>query len=386
MDLRLKLLVTIAAIATIAALSYAAWFWWVTCLSCQFGDPADWPEHVTDINNIAFRYPPGFEIIVPDDEVANPVSVVKAGERGESVLVQVGTWRPGEEFENIEQVGDRYEKAVSRRTALSRERFNTDGNDGVLIVQDEVGSNRRIVEAFVWDVAEGDTATSVREISLQLPGIASAVERTLYEKVFRVIVASLDFITERGRQSGENLSFREGIPESWKEFISESGGFSLWRPADWTVGGSDLPRGSDLDISTLSVVFTSPDGTATYSVRALPQDRTLSLDELDAEYAQEFRASAVGEEPPQASAFGLADGTARGLSYEARLPKDGLVDKLLLEQTTKLAYLVVLVKGGGDDPHGRGYVIEASFSGGTQSERARSADARRITRSLRLLP
>lgn len=410
MDPRLKILVAMVGAVLVGAVAYGGYFLWATCIKCQFGDFSGWPEHVTDINNIAFRYPPGFEIIVPEDETVNPVSIVKAGERGESVLMQVGTWRPGKEFENIEQVGDRYELAVQRRKTLSRENFDADGNDGVLLVQDETGSNRRIIEAFVIDTlgqggprpseasGEGGPTSSPREISLQLPGTASAVERALYEKTFRALVASLDFLTtgtkpENGIASPE-LSAKagrpQGIPESWIEYRNEEVGFSLWYASDWAVERSDLPGRSDLETSGTGVVFTSRDRAVTYSVLAFPKDQSVSLDDLNAlPVVQTFRESAIGDETPQASSFGLADGS-RGLSYEARLPKDGPVDRLLFEQTTKLAYLVLLVSAGdcppeGDcSPSGRGYVIEASFTGGTQEERIDSAHARRMTRTLRL--
>ena len=103
----------------------------------------------------------------------------------------------------------KYQSATSsKRQSEKIEELIIDGRGGVLFVQNE-NSGRRILEALIWDpVPTGQSENSVpvtvqgsfvspgsaREISLQLPGTATANDRILYEKLYREILNSIKFI------------------------------------------------------------------------------------------------------------------------------------------------------------------------------------------------
>ncbi|OHA52824.1 MAG: hypothetical protein A2991_00205 [Candidatus Terrybacteria bacterium RIFCSPLOWO2_01_FULL_58_14] len=139
------------------------------------------------------------------------------------------------------------------------------------------------------------------------------------------------------------------------------------------------------------MTFTAPEGTAIYTVRALPAEEPISLDALDQRFSREFSSRALADSL-LSSRFGLP-GVGVGISYEARVPKGDRADPLLVAETTNLSYLTLMVASGADasgaseeeNPEGRGYVIEALFTGGAQQERIDSAHARRMTRTLRLV-
>jgi len=185
------------------------WQFYQTNFYIHFGSTSGWKEQVAETSNISFRYPSDkMEVIVPQDQIKYPVSVVKKGERGESVLIQLGTWNT-EVFNNLEDAVKKYQSATSsKRQSEKIEELIIDGRGGVLFVQNE-NSGRRILEALIWDpVPTGQSENSVpvtvqgsfvspgsaREISLQLPGTATANDRILYEKLYREILNSIKFI------------------------------------------------------------------------------------------------------------------------------------------------------------------------------------------------
>ena len=373
LDSRLKLLFALAVLGVMAVGVTFAWWFWATNVRLQFGDSAQWPEHIKSANNMAFRYPSAMEVIVPEDELSNPVSLVKKGERGESVLIQVGTWRPGMQLENLDAAAARYEQAVSRRKTIAREYFSADDHEGILLIQNEA-SGRRVIEAFVLDNPSGSGEPGFREISLQLPGTASAVDRALYEKVLRDIFASLDFLTGLGEAPDGRPS---GIPESWHKYENEEGGFMMWYPREWTVASEFEEEGIQSAIfqpteETKNAIPVDGGKELAFAVHAGPKDDFKTIAELDENFASLFRSSAIA-----------------GTLHEERFSFPGIGTGLSLEamHATGLSQLVLLVASETDsqDIHARGraYVLSALFPNRQENDPAVEL-ARFMTKSLRL--
>ena len=376
-DFRLKLLLGLALSSVIIIVIVMAWWFWATSVRFQFGDSSQWPEHITSANNMAFRYPPAMEVIVPEDELSNPVSIVKKGERGESVLIQVGTWRPGIQLEDLDAAAARYEQAVSRRRTVAREYFNADDHQGILLIQVEA-SGRKIFEVFVLDNPSGSGEPGFRELSLQLPGTASAVERTLYEKTFRNILSSLDFlVSSEPEPDGRPV----GIPESWIKYDDATASFSLWYPWQWIVADTFKEEG------ILSVVFQPKAETenavafeqgseVAFVVHAGPSNDPKTLDELDVNFAALFRSQAT-----------------EGTLSEERFSFPNVGNGISLEATQKiggkdvLSQLVLLVASDTDvqdeNAKGRAYVFSAIFPD-PQENAAVMEFVRLMTKSFRL--
>jgi len=370
LDFRLKLLVALSLAGVIAIAMVMAWWFWATSVRLQFGDPAQWPEHITEINNMAFRYPSAMEVIVPEDQLANPVSIVKKGERGESVLIQVGTWRPETPLKDLEDAAKRFE-AVSQksRKTLRVEPLIRDGRAGIVFVQDDRGG-RRIWEMIFWD------ETEAREISLQLPGTASAVDRTLYERVFQDIFATLDFLTGSKEKSDGRPS---EIPERWHKYESKEGGFAMWYPGEWVVASEFEEEGIRSVIfqpqtETENAVAFEQGSEVSFVVHAGPSNDPKTLNELDVNFASLFRNQAL-EGTLSEERFSFPD-VGSGISLEATQKIGG---KDVLSQ------LVLLVGAEGDENvRGRAYVFSAIFPR-PQENTAAIEFARLMMKSFRLL-
>ena len=366
-DKRLVIFVALAAAGALTIAGSLVLSSVQTNLRMQFGDPRNWPEHTSEVNNMTFRYPSGMEIIVPEDQTKNPVSVVKKGERGESVLMQIGTWRDSASFQGLGETTTRYEAASKRRTTLRTEDLFIDGRAGKVFVQDE--GDRRIWEAFLWDEKEA------RELSLQLPGSASEQDRILYARAFQELLKSVRFVS---------VVRPKEIPADWQREERTNAGFSVWRPADWKVAEEFEENGIRSTIfqpETETTNDTPPDtGLETaYIIHALQKDQRVSVSDLDERFVKSFRATAI-EGTLKEEHFGFP-GVGVGISLEARQPNVG-------REGATLVMLAVLVAAEttpqGDatvaNPLGRGYMISAIFNDEKYIDQART-----MTKSLRLL-
>ena len=211
---------------------------------------------------------------------------------------------------------------------------------------------------------------------MQLPGTASAVERTLYEKVFRNILASLDFLTDSKEEPDGRPS---GIPESWQRYENKESGFMMWYPREWAVA-------SEFDEGGIRSVIFQPQAEAentvsfeqgsevSFVVHAGPQNDPKTLNELDVNFASLFRNQAV-----------------EGTLSEERFTFPNVGSGLSLEATQKiggkdvLSQLVLLVGAAGDENvRGRAYIFSAIFPK-PQENTAAIEFARLMVKSFRLL-
>ena len=186
-DIRLMVIAFAGFVGAIALISVLSWAYWKYDTRLQYGDPAGWPTHNNRYDNFTFSYPSQMDIIVPEDDTKNPTSIVKKGERGESVLIQLGTWRADPPLTSLENAVGRYEFGKRNMTeANSREQLEIDGRRGALVAQEETGG-RYVIDTFLWD------GRWAREISLQLPKGTSPEDREFYEEVYRAILNSIMF-------------------------------------------------------------------------------------------------------------------------------------------------------------------------------------------------
>lgn len=381
MHVKLKVLLGIAALGIAVIAGYSLWFWWATDVERQFGTPDAWLEHVSDTNRLSFRYPKELAIIVPEDEVRNPVSLVKQGERGESVLIQFGTWfTGGEEFQALEEVVSRYERSAKRRTTQERHERRIGGREAVVLLQDE-DNGRRIVEAFLWD-EEGDFGPAARELSLQLPASASARDRRIYEELFFVM---LDTIVVPSRVE-EGIGGRPAaIPDTWREVTNAWGAFSFWYPPGWRI---DAEQGT-------TTAQTVHDSGVSLRVRALPADAEVSMDELRDAHVTPFLSRTLSGSLRE-DRFGFP-GVGTGFSLEGLLPPRDAATYGAFEPsehgtTPVTTYLLALIatdvdeKGEAVHPHprGRAYVISATLPDGPHHD-TYVDQVRRMMRSFRLI-
>jgi len=207
-DKRIIILFAAFVLSFLFVSGYLGWIYWKYNAHLQYGNPNDWLMQTSEVNNFSFRYPTEMDVIVPQDQIKYPISVVKKGERGESVLIQLGTWDT-EPFQDLEAAVKRYQSATgNKRQSEKIEELVIDGRGGVLFIQNE-NTGRRILEALIWDpvpTTQDENAVpvtvsgrfglpgSAREISLQLPGNATANDRILYEKLYREMLNSVKFI------------------------------------------------------------------------------------------------------------------------------------------------------------------------------------------------
>lgn len=384
MDFRLRILVGVVLLGGLVLAGYAVWFFWATCARCQFGGTATRPEHVSEINNLAFRYPDGMEVIVPKNDIEVPVSLVKKGERGETALIQVGTWRRDPLFEGLGEAVSTYERrSRAERTERSREVLKVEGRTGVLFVQDET-SGRRILEALIWDpatttpLADPTLAPSgeVRELSLQLAKHVPYDERMLSEHVFRELLASLRFIVEDDPNRSRDL------PDAWHNFENAEGGYELWYPAGWVRGAAAPPpwlSSPDGNGAAFRPSAESEDGTV-YTVWALPFERLQTVETMDERFAKLFRETAVAGTLQEDRVGMPGVGLAISLEAHQRVGEKDVLTHFLL-----IVSMPINERGEAEDQDraGRGYVIAAQFPE-EKTRDIRLDQTRSMTRTLRV--
>lgn len=186
-DKRPVILLFALLISLLAVASYILFIFWSTNAKLQYGTYESWPSHNNKLDNYTFHYPSQMDIIIPEDEFKNPTSLVKKGERGETVLIQLGTWRTEPKPDSFTNTIDRYEAASrSTRKTISKEYFTIDEREAVILTQNEEGG-RYLLETFIWDNGQP------RELSLQLSKQATDADRAFYESIYREILKSLTF-------------------------------------------------------------------------------------------------------------------------------------------------------------------------------------------------
>jgi hypothetical protein len=379
LDPRLKILAGIIALGFFVTLAYFAYQYRASSVALQYGDPENWPRYESGINNLAFRVPEGFEVIPPADFENVPFSIVKAGERGESVLLQVGTNRldTGVEYANTEDaIADYEQRFVGQRETIKHVEQDINGRKVITLVQEE--ANGRIIgETLAYDTAVmvapdtlEATEAEVREISLQIPASASTKERNLYLGVYLQMIQSLEFLYEPATDAPA------GVPSGWTLFKDAEGGLSFWLPPDWEL----IEEGEELGmrVLTLGTLDAQENGNAAEQIiRVLPGNQSMLLAGFMTEaFVQPFRDAAV-EGTLLEETVGIP-GVGEARSLEARHVRENVPD------ATDSKTLLVIV-GGPDTPQaGRGYVLETSLSDGKANE-LRLTQLRSMTQSLRLI-
>lgn len=186
-DKRPVLLIFALLISLLVVGTYISFIYWNTNAKLQYGSFNSWPTRNNKLDNYTFHYPSQMDIIVPEDEYKNPTSLVKKGERGETILIQLGTWRTDPRPDSLNNAVDRYEAATrSSRNIIKKERITIGEREAVILTQNEDGG-RYLLETFIWDNGQP------REISLQLSKQATDADRAFYESIYREILKSITF-------------------------------------------------------------------------------------------------------------------------------------------------------------------------------------------------
>lgn len=384
-DIRIKLLAGILLVGLLWIAGYMAWGLWQTNVRAQFGDPSSWPRYETEINNIAFRVPQEMDVVIPKNEIDNPVSVKGPGGTTEKMLIQVGTWRPEKELEGFEDTIERYEaRFPTVRKTKERVSYMVDGREGLTFVQDEE-SGREIVIAFFWDHEEA------RELSLQLSAHATPAERTLFKRVFSEMIERLEFLKDPADSEGERP---DDVPFVWRKTGSATGGFSFWHPPYW-VAIEDIEETlmqfpfvmRPENAAPAAVQPRQEPEAALYLIQALSKDQPVTLEALEAQYAAPFRETAL-EGSVSAERVGLPGvGVANSLEGVIEITNEAG------KEEQRLVYLTVIA--GTDFELGqpidskavipaRGYLMYAVFDPAVKQRQRYIEDVLDMTRSFRI--
>jgi hypothetical protein len=380
-----KILGAIALLGALVILAYLGWFSWATCASCQFGNPSRWEEVRSPEHNLSFRYPSDFDRIDPTDPYVDPISIVLPGERGETALFQVGTWKPTPLPKDLSQAADRFAENLRKGVrSYERQRQTIDGHEAVTFLVEET-SGRRVIETFLWDpivtdvpddsslLAEGE----VREVSLQLAKKATPIQRALYENVYREILSSLRFHNQTPAQG-----MPKGIPSGWLRYDDRDLGLSLWYPPEWIVESRTEEDGKRV------AAFRSPPSPktgeeTTYTVTAYPQTMPLRIGELEAEVGEPFRKTATeGTLEEERVTF---RGIGFGISFEARQPIFEKESGANGERKDRLEHLFLFKTGEDPFGKGRGYIVRVRFVD-DKAQETRLRETRAMTRTISLSP
>ena len=388
-DQKLKILFAIVATGLLLIVGVLIYQSSSSSVRMQYGDVDSWTRHTSSVNNLAFRVPEEFEVIVPADFENVPFSIVKAGERGESVLMQVGTFRletPAPLTSTEAAIADYERRFPGTRETLDRIERDINGRRVITLVQEEA-NGRIVVDTFAYDpavmVAPSNLQIAnaeVREISLQLPATTSAKDRRLYTNVYLDMIESLEFLHEPSPDAPQ------GVPSGWSYVEDAEAGISFWLPPDWELTGSVPASFPGTDPATQVLTFATKDvetnnNAAQQIIRALPAGQSILLAGFMTEaFVQPFRDAAI--------AGTLADetltmpGIGGAVSLEARHLRENTAENI--PDATEPKTLLVFV-GGADTPQpGRGYVFETTLPDGKANE-LRLTQLRSMTQSLRLI-
>lgn len=374
LDLKLKILLGVLGTGVLVLAGAFALQAYLGSATLRFGSPDTWTRYTSGINNIAFRVPDGFLVLPPSNSRDVPFSIVKEGERGGSVLMQIGTLRRDEVQESTEEEILAYERRfVSSRITTERVSQEIDGRSVITLLQREA-SGRVIGQTFAHDPAVQDASytggtpklVEVREISLQLPESASAIERRLYRDVYLAMVETLEFLAEPSDDA-----IAAGVPSGWSPFALADSGFSVFVPGDWEF----LESRSNLGL--VETVFATRDSEVnnsytTYTFGVLPAGQSTSVKFLTEAYVQPFRDTAFAGSLSEETL--VMPGIGEAVSLEARQEMKNIPD--LDELTT----LLVIVAAPDTPQAGRGYVLEARLPDGKAQE-MRLRQIQQMTRS-----